>query len=73
MRSEEMSPLSEQIGLEVHDVFDEKKNKTFRFGKVSRWILKSNDGKLLGRIAAFTNKKYRNNGLLWNYNLPNFI
>ncbi|MFL5742190.1 MAG: hypothetical protein ACJ75B_18345 [Flavisolibacter sp.] len=50
------------LDKDVHDVFEEKKNKTFRFGKVTRWILKSNAGELLGRIAAFTNRKYRNKG-----------
>ncbi|MES1214909.1 MAG: hypothetical protein ABUT20_05270 [Bacteroidota bacterium] len=45
---------------DVYDVFDPKKNKSFRFGEVIRWILRSDDGKLIGRIAAFTNKKYKN-------------
>lgn len=50
------------LDKDVADVFDEKKNKTFRFGKVTRWILKDDDGKAIGRIAAFTNKKYKNKG-----------
>jgi hypothetical protein len=29
---------------------------------VERWILKDNNGNLIGRIAAFTNKKYKNKG-----------
>ncbi len=49
------------LDKDIHDVFDPEKNKTFRFGKVTRWILKDK-GKLAGRIAAFTNKKYRNKG-----------
>jgi hypothetical protein len=29
---------------------------------VIRWILRDSDGRLIGRIAAFTNKKYKNKG-----------
>lgn len=50
------------LDKDVADVFDPKKNKTFRFGEAARWVLKGADGALLGRIAAFTNKKYRNKG-----------
>ena len=50
------------LDKDVRDVFDPAKNKTFRFGKVTRWILKNDDGELIGRIAAFTNRKYRNKG-----------
>lgn len=47
---------------EVNDVFDRAKNKAFKYGDVIRWILKDNNGKLIGRIAAFTNSKYTNKG-----------
>jgi hypothetical protein len=47
---------------EINEVFDPKKNKTFRFGTVNRWVLKNTTGELIGRIAAFTNKKYKNKG-----------
>ena len=47
---------------EIYEVFDKKKNKTFRFGEATRWILKDNENRLIGRIAAFTNKKYKNKG-----------
>ncbi|MBL7724822.1 MAG: hypothetical protein JNK27_11765 [Chitinophagaceae bacterium] len=50
------------LDKDINDVFDPKKNKTFRFGEAVRWILKDNDGKLIGRITAFTNKKYKNKG-----------
>jgi hypothetical protein len=50
------------LDKDINEVFDEKKNKTFRHGKVIRWILRDDAGTLLGRIAAFTNKKYRNKG-----------
>ena len=49
------------LDKDVNDVFDQKKNKTFRFGECARWLLKDNDI-LIGRIAAFVNKKYKNKG-----------
>jgi len=48
------------LDKDINEVFDKEKNKTFRFGEVIRWILKNDSGKLIGRIAAFTNKKYKN-------------
>ena len=48
------------LDKDVAEVFDSKKNKAFRFGKLERWILKDNEAKIIGRIAAFTNKKYKN-------------
>jgi len=50
------------LDKDVIEVFDKEKNKAFRFGEATRWILKDEDGQLIGRIAAFTNKKYRNKG-----------
>ncbi|HPG12770.1 MAG TPA: hypothetical protein PLU37_14650 [Chitinophagaceae bacterium] len=55
------------LDKDINEVFDPKKNKTFRNGEVIRWILKDDSstgstGKLIGRIAAFTNKKYKNKG-----------
>ena len=50
------------LDKDIYEVFDKKKNKTFRSGEAIRWILKDDDGKFLGRIAAFTNKKYKNKG-----------
>lgn len=48
------------LDKDIHEVFDPKKNKAFRFGEAQRWILRSGEGKLIGRIAAFVNKKYKN-------------
>lgn len=45
----------------IRQVFNPEKNKAFRFGKVQRWIL-LNNGKPAGRIAAFTNSRYKNKG-----------
>lgn len=50
------------LDSEINEVFDEKKNKTFRQGECNRWILKDGEGRLIGRIAAFVNKKYKNKG-----------
>lgn len=50
------------LDKDIRDVFDPKKNKAFRFGEATRWILKDKKGNLIGRIAAFTNKKYKNKG-----------
>lgn len=49
------------LDKDVEEVFDPKKNKTFRHGEVVRWLL--HDGKQdIGRIAAFVNKRYKNKG-----------
>jgi hypothetical protein len=48
------------LDQDIYEVFDQKKNKSFRFGKIIRWVLKDDNGNLIGRIAAFTNKKYKN-------------
>jgi len=50
------------LDKDINEVFDADKNKAFRFGEAVRWILKDDKGKLIGRIAAFTNKKYKNKG-----------
>ena len=50
------------LDKDINEVFDESKNKTFRFGEIIRWILLDNDGRKIGRIAAFTNKRYKNKG-----------
>ncbi len=50
------------LDKDINDIFDPKKNKAFRFGTAQRWLLKNNDGLLIGRIAAFVNKKYANKG-----------
>jgi GNAT superfamily N-acetyltransferase len=46
---------------EVADIFNPQKNKSFRNGKLTRWIL-CDDKKTIGRIAAFVNPKYRSKG-----------
>ena len=47
---------------EVNEVFDPAKNKNFKWGQAKRWVAYTDDGVLVGRIAAFTNDKYINKG-----------
>ena len=47
---------------EIEDIFSAEKNKNYKYGTAKRWILKNDSGKLIGRIAAFTNTKYINKG-----------
>lgn len=44
---------------DVRDVFDPNKNKVFAIDKseVARWLVRDEDGKVIGRIAAFVNGK----------------
>src|SRR5215471_7828542 len=46
----------------VNDVFKNAKNKNHKYGETKRWILRYDNGKLSGRIAAFTHSKYVNKG-----------
>ena len=48
------------LDKDIKEVFDKKKNKAFRFGKIQRWILKDDEGNLTGRVAAFVYSKYKN-------------
>ena len=41
---------------DIEAVFDPQKNTYFNHGTASRWVLKSEKGKLLGRIAAFIDR-----------------
>lgn len=50
------------LDKDINEIFDQKKNKAFRFGEAVRWILKDENGYLIGRIAVFINKKYKSKG-----------
>lgn len=50
------------LDKDIHEIFNPAKNKTYRFGKAIRWVLKNERGEMIGRIAAFTNKRYKNKG-----------
>jgi hypothetical protein len=43
------------LDVDIRAVFDPKKNSFHQHGTCTRWVLQSNDGKLIGRIAAFIN------------------
>ena len=47
---------------EVNDAFNPSKNKNYKYGETARWVLKDDNGKLTGRIAAYTHSKYINKG-----------
>jgi GNAT superfamily N-acetyltransferase len=42
-----------QLDSGLESVFDTEKNHTFKHGEAIRWILKDENGKTIGRIAAF--------------------
>lgn len=42
---------------DIESIFDPKRNNFFSFGKCTRWILVDDQGKTIGRIAAFINNK----------------
>ncbi|MFN8437234.1 MAG: hypothetical protein U0V72_06285 [Cytophagales bacterium] len=45
------------LDQDIKDIFDPNENKYFRYGECCRWILFDNCNKLIGRIAAFTDKR----------------
>lgn len=50
------------LDKDVEEVFDPLRNKSFRHGQCVRWLLQDDNGKYIGRIAAFVNRKYKNKG-----------
>ena len=47
------------LDKDIEAVFDPQQNKLFKKGECTRWILKDNNGKNIGRIAAFINTTYK--------------
>jgi hypothetical protein len=45
------------LDIDIEAVFDPKKNNFHQHGKCTRWILRDDNGKLIGRIAAFINEE----------------
>ncbi len=41
------------LDIHINDIFDPDKNVYYKHGEAERWILKDNEGNLIGRIAAF--------------------
>lgn len=50
------------LDADVEGVFDSHKNKTFQHGSCNRWLLLDEQGKSIGRVAAFVNQKTANKG-----------
>lgn len=53
------------LDKDIESVFDPEKNNFHQYGEATRWILLSDDNQLIGRIAAFINKKKA-----FNYEVP---
>ncbi len=47
------------LDKDIEEVFDPEKNKFFKRGECSRWLLEDDNGNYIGRIAAFVNKQYK--------------
>ena len=47
------------LDKDIEEVFDPKKNKFFKKGECTRWLLKDDNGKVIGRVATFVNKQYK--------------
>src|ERR1044071_190977 len=50
------------LDKDVEAIFDPQKNKAFRHGECARWIMSDDSGKIVGRVAAFVNRKTVNKG-----------
>jgi len=50
------------LDKDVESVFDSSKNKAYQQGECIRWVLQNDNGKVIGRVAAFINKKTVNKG-----------
>lgn len=48
------------LDKDIEEVFDPARNKFFKKGECARWLLKDDNGKVIGRIAAFVNRQYKN-------------
>jgi hypothetical protein len=46
---------------DIEKVFDKNSNPFFKHGQCTRWILKDNNNKTIGRVAAFINEKKAHN------------
>jgi hypothetical protein len=45
------------LDKDIEQVFDKSKNKFFRHGEAIRWLLTNDENKIIGRVAAFINRK----------------
>src|SRR5688572_5613143 len=47
------------LDKDIEEVFDPSKNKFFKKGECTRWILRDANSKAIGRVATFVNKQYK--------------
>lgn len=47
------------LDKDIEAVFDPAQNKFFKKGECTRWILRDDTGRAIGRIASFINKQYK--------------
>lgn len=47
------------LDKDIDEVFNPEKNKFFKRGECTRWLLKDSNGKYIGRVAAFVNRQYK--------------
>ena len=45
------------LDADIEQVFDRRKNKFFRHGELTRWLLRNDAGETIGRVAAFINNR----------------
>ncbi|MFW6248814.1 MAG: hypothetical protein ACOC4J_03490 [Bacteroidota bacterium] len=45
------------LDVEIESIFNPEKNPCFKHGEAIRWILKDDNNRLIGRIAAFYDKR----------------
>lgn len=48
------------LDKDIENIFDPKKNKFFRHGECTRWLLKNGNGEAIGRVAAFIDERALN-------------
>ena len=47
------------LDQDIENVFNPEKNKFFKFGACERFLFKNDEGKTVGKIAVFFNKRYK--------------
>ena len=45
------------LDKDIEEIFNPDKNKFFKHGQATRWLLEDDSGKIIGRIAAFINER----------------
>lgn len=50
------------LDKDIESIFDPARNKSFRDGECTRWILRNENGEVIGRVAAFILRKIVNKG-----------